>query len=81
MSDVFASVLSALKPGARFVVDIGDSRFYGVNVPTDALLVEVAEDAGFTLESQRLLARRYSYDKTELKQVELVFRSPLRGLG
>jgi hypothetical protein len=76
MSDVFASVMGSLKPGSRFVVDIGDSRFYGVNVPTDSLLLEVAEKVGFRVESHRLLARRYSYDKTELKQVELVFRKP-----
>jgi hypothetical protein len=76
MTDVFTAVKRALKPGARFVVDIGDSRFYGVNVPTDTLLVEAAEHVGLETESQRLLARRYSYDKTELKQVELVFRKP-----
>ncbi len=76
MCDVFGAVRDALKPGARFIVDIGDSRFYGVNVPTDELLVEVGQKVGFNLESERLLARRYSYDKTQLKQVELVFRKP-----
>jgi DNA modification methylase len=74
MSDVFRSVRTALKAGAPFIVDIGDSRFYGVNVPTDELLARVAQEAGFKIEGQRLLARRYSYDKTELKQVELTFR-------
>jgi DNA modification methylase len=76
MSSVFAAVQIALKPGARFVVDIGDSRFYGIPVPTDSLLLEVAEKVGLRVESQRLLAHRYSYDKTELKQVELVLRKP-----
>jgi DNA modification methylase len=76
MADVFTAVKSALKPGARFVVDIGDSRFYGVHVPTDTLLLEVAQEAGFKVESERALARRYSYDKTELKQVELVLYKP-----
>ena len=76
MFDVFTSVKQALKSGARFVVDIGDSKFYGTHVPTDSLLRHVAEDAGFKVESQTVLARRYSYDKTELKQIELVLRKP-----
>ncbi|MBZ5570572.1 MAG: DNA methylase [Acidobacteriia bacterium] len=76
MYDVFAAVKDGLKPGAHLIVDIGDSRFYGVHVPTDELLVEVAQHVGLTVAGQRLLARRYSYDKTELKQVELVLQKP-----
>lgn len=74
-NDMFA-VLSAarqrLRPSGRAVLDIGDSRFYGVHVPADELLVRVAEQAGYRLESDTLLARRHSRDKSELRQVELV---------
>ena len=77
MFEMFVSVHKALRRGGRFVLDIGDSKFYGVPVPTDVLLVEVAAEAGFKLESSRTLARRYSNDRTELHQVELVFKKVL----
>lgn len=76
MKRMFAQVLRVLTQDGVFLLDIGDSRFYGVHVPTDDLLVEVAQEAGLTLEGQRVLAQRRSRDKTELRQVELVFRKP-----
>lgn len=74
MSDVMGSVFRVLEPGGRFVFDIGDSKFYGVHVPTDRLLESIAESAGFVVESSAVLAKRYSRDKTQLVQRELVFR-------
>jgi SAM-dependent methyltransferase len=74
MSAVMESVHRVLEPGGRFVFDIGDSKFYGVHVPTDQLLEDIAREVGFTVESSRVLARRYSRDKSELVQRELVFR-------
>jgi hypothetical protein len=74
MSDVMASVHRVLRPGGRFVLDIGDSKFYGVHVPTDRLLEPIAAEKGLELESSAVLARRYSRDKSELVQRELVFR-------
>jgi DNA modification methylase len=74
MSEVLASVHRVLRPGGRFVFDIGDSKFYGVHVPTDRLLEIVARQIGFEVESEAVLARRYSRDKSELVQRELVFR-------
>jgi hypothetical protein len=73
MSDMFASVYKCLRPGADFVLDIGDSRFYGVHVPTDRLLADVGIEAGFDLSSRRVIAERRSRDKTPLSQVELTF--------
>ncbi|MEO7798500.1 MAG: restriction endonuclease [Opitutaceae bacterium] len=75
-SDMFSllrNCASYLQPGASLILDIGDSKFYGVHVPTDDLLVEVAQQAGLRLIETRLLARRHSRDKTPLKQVELTF--------
>jgi len=74
MFDVFASTLRALTPGGKFLLDIGDSKFYGVHVPTDQLLTEVAREAGLQLAQRHVLARRHSRDKTALVQVELVFQ-------
>jgi hypothetical protein len=74
MSEVMESVHRVLRPGGRFVFDIGDSKFYGVHVPTDRLLESIAAVKGLEVESSAVLARRYSRDKSELVQRELVFR-------
>lgn len=73
MYQMFVAVSSALVPDGRFILDMGDSKFYGVHVPTDRLLIEVAATAGFRLDASNFLARRVSRDKTPLVQVELVF--------
>lgn len=78
MYEVLVAVRKTLRPGGRFILDIGDSKFYGVHVPTDTLLAEVAANAGFELEETRMLARRYSHDRSELRQVELTFRKQAR---
>ncbi|WP_334006664.1 hypothetical protein [Burkholderia cepacia] len=73
MHEVLLSVRKALTPKGRLILDIGDSKFYGVHVPTHDLLADVAEAAGLHLAEQNLLAKRYSRDKSELVQVEMVF--------
>ena len=62
MFDVLTSVWTSLVPGGRFIIDIGDSKFYGVHVPTDKLLMDVAREVGFESEAINELARRYSRD-------------------
>jgi DNA modification methylase len=74
MRDVLLQVWRSLVPGGRFHLDIGDSKFYGVHIPTDELLAELAEDVGFRVEARNHVADRLSYDKSPLTQVELVFR-------
>lgn len=76
MFDVFSSVWKSLEAGGRFIVDIGDSKFYGVHVPTDVLLIDVAREAGFGVDGIEQLARRYSRDKSPLQQVEITFKKP-----
>jgi hypothetical protein len=44
-----------------------------VHVPTDRILAEIGTQAGFRLKSRRVLAKRFSRDKTPLVQVELTF--------
>jgi tRNA G10 N-methylase Trm11 len=63
-----------VKPGALLAMDIGDSMYAGVHVPTDRLLVGVAERAGFALEQSIHLRTRLSRDMSPLKQVLLVMR-------
>lgn len=76
MFEVFKGIHKSLRPGGKCLMDIGDSKFYGVHVPTDKLLIEVAAAAGLKFDGSHLLARRMSRDKTELTQVELVFSKP-----
>ncbi|HZH92187.1 MAG TPA: hypothetical protein VEX70_16440 [Pyrinomonadaceae bacterium] len=78
MYDVLSSVWKSLVYNGRFIVDIGDSKFYGVHVPTDKLLVDVAKEVGFEVDSMNELARRYSRDKTPLQQIEIVLRKPAK---
>ncbi|MFD3978501.1 restriction endonuclease [Streptomyces griseus] len=74
MTQVFQAVQHNLKTGGEFIFDIGDSKFYGVHVPTDRLLIQVAEHVGFEVTSDEVIARRYSRDRSELRQVEIIFR-------
>lgn len=76
MQKVMSSVYSSLVPGGKFLLDIGDSKFYGVHVQTDKLLVEVARSIGFEVEHQKVIAKRYSRDKTELVQAEILLKKP-----
>lgn len=76
MADVLRAVYSSLRAGGTFVLDLGDSRFHGVHVPTHSLLEQVAKQVGYEAVSNRTIARRHSRDKSPLVQVELIFRKP-----
>ncbi|MEA5533159.1 DNA methyltransferase [Crocosphaera sp. XPORK-15E] len=62
-----------LRMEGRLVVDIGDSRFAGVHVPTDKILKILASNLGLVCIEERLVRERKSKDGTELKQVLLIF--------
>jgi hypothetical protein len=80
MYRVMQAVYRSLVPGGRFLLDIGDSKFYGVHVPTHTFLERLASQTGFQVESSHVLARRHSRDKSELVQVEYVLRKPANPL-
>lgn len=71
MQRALAAVRNAATPGAHLFLDIGDSRFAGVHVPTPELLIKVAESVQWQLRSIEPLRQRRSYDGTQLKQVLL----------
>jgi DNA modification methylase len=81
MQDFLSVVYGTLVPEGLFFLDIGDSKFYGVHVPTDILLAEIAESIGFIVKHKHLLAKRYSKDKSELVQVELVLQKPAQSFA
>jgi hypothetical protein len=56
-------------PHSEMILDIGDSRFAGVTVPTPALLAELAAKVGWNLKETFHVRDRRSYDGTPLVQV------------
>ena len=75
MREALSRVRRCSTSTASLVLDMGDSRFAGVTVPTDGLLVEVAASVGWELTRSDHLRKRRSYDGTPLKQVLLWFRA------
>lgn len=77
MRAVFAGIRAHLTPQATIAIDIGDSIYGGVSVPTDAILSEVLSDLGFEKKDTVLLRRRLSRNGGTLRQVLMLFS--LRG--
>lgn len=65
-----------LSAGGRAVVDIGDSRFAGVHVPTEQFLERLAESVGFKIQDIELVRNRTSKDGSALNQVLLILEKP-----
>jgi hypothetical protein len=61
--------------GARMYLDIGDSRYCGVYVPTHELLSRLAESEGWHLIARNPIRDRRSYDGSALTQVLLQFEA------
>lgn len=61
--------------GALLALDIGDSRYCGVHVQTDRLLIEIACQEGWSFVSEEALRTRKSYDGAQLTQVLLQFKA------
>lgn len=76
MSRVFASLGECIRPGGRLCIDIGDSIYNRVHVPTDDLLVEVAENKGFRTVERVHLRKRVSKGGEAVRQQLLIFECP-----
>lgn len=70
---VFSGLQKHLTPGAKILVDIGDSIFAGVHVATDDILIEVLHHLGYRFDEKVVLRKRRSRNKAILSQVLLVF--------
>lgn len=68
-----SSCIQMMRQGARLVIDIGDSRFAGVHVPTDQFILNVSAGLGLKHVDTEFVRSRQSKDGTKLKQVLLVF--------
>ena len=73
MSHVFAGLARHMKAGSPMFLDIGDSAYGGVHVPTDKLLVEIAAECGFRLLDSEVLRTRMSRTEIPLSQKLLTF--------
>ncbi len=73
MSQVFAGLARHMKLGAPVFLDIGDSAYNGIHVPTDKLLVEVAASHGFRVLEREVLRTRTSRTDIALSQILLTF--------
>jgi DNA modification methylase len=73
MAKVFRGLYRHTAPSAVICVDIGDSRYGGVNVPTHSLLGDIAQTEGLQLIESVMLRKRLSKDRTPLTQRLLIF--------
>lgn len=75
---VIANVLSALKPGGRFVVVNGDSMIAGTYVPGDLIFARLAAKIGFDVESLEVARTRRSGQRRDflLRETILTLRKP-----
>ena len=73
MHDALRVMRRHAKSSARLLLDIGDSRFSDIHIPTDKILAELARRSGWSLTGSTLLRVRKSYDGSALAQVLLAF--------
>lgn len=71
----FGGIKKHLKKGAHVAIDIGDSIFGGINIPTDLILIEILETLNFKLVESINLRERRSRSGKIIKQVLLIFKS------
>lgn len=73
ITDIFYAICNHLVPGATVCIDIGDSRYAGLHVPTDKLLAACLKELGLFQTQEVVLRHRKSRDSAPLKQSLLVF--------
>lgn len=74
MDIVFENISKKLKQNGYFYLDIGDSQFADVHIPTDKFLIESAKKFNFDLIDQKYLRERFSKNGMKLKQSLLLFK-------
>ncbi|PKE51943.1 hypothetical protein CW676_11710 [Macrococcoides caseolyticum] len=74
MNDFFENSKKILKHEGVLILDIGDSQFAGVHIPTDILLTKIAEKHGFILYEEEILRTRRSKNNMILSQKVLRYK-------
>jgi DNA modification methylase len=72
MAEVFGGIACHLRKGSRLVIDIGDSAYCGIHIPTHRMLAELLQEKGFDVEREITLRKRMSRGGMPLSQVLLV---------
>ncbi len=75
MHAILKALASHTRKDGTIVIDIGDSAYAGVHVPTDRFIVESLDAAGFELSDELVLRQRFSRSQMKLTQKLLAFRS------
>ena len=74
MVNVIERISHAMKNNGYFILDIGDSQFAGVHIPTHDILTKICESYGFKLYEENILRKRRSKNGMILSQRLLKFR-------
>ena len=74
MSNVIQKLAHAMRDGGIFVMDIGDSQFAGVHIPTHDILSEICASFGFEKYDETILRERRSKNGMILSQRVLRFK-------
>ena len=69
----FKNLFPALKPGATIAIDIGDSQYGSVHVPTDDILSDMLQEFGCVVVDKIVLRERMSRGGVPLRQVLQIF--------
>jgi len=73
MDLIFSKLFRHLSHNSKILIDIGDSIFANVHVPTDEILVEILNKENYDFKERKLLRKRRSRNKEILSQILLVF--------
>ena len=74
MNNVFIKLRQLMRNKGVFIMDIGDSQFAGVHVPTHDILTTLCKKHNFVLETEQVIRSRYSKNGMQLSQRLLRFR-------
>ncbi len=74
MDKVIEKLSVSVKNGGLFTMDIGDSQFAGVHIPTHQILSDICREHGFILYDEELLRERHSKNGMVLSQRLLRYR-------
>ena len=75
MHAILRALSDHMREDGTVVIDIGDSAYAGVHVPTDRFITESLASVGFGLHDQIVLRQRYSRGGMKLTQKLLVFQN------
>ncbi len=74
MEQVIKRLARAVKDNGIFIMDIGDSQFAGIHIPTHEILKTICNDYGFELYDEDILRERRSKNGMVLSQRLMKFR-------